>query len=98
MQGARERGRQVNDFIPEGDAVLCEPVPDKPAEDGEFIYQNTDRLPTYKVLKAGSDTFEPKVVPGDVIVCNSTGNMFKSDGKTYHIFSYGNIIGKLRHE
>ena len=52
----------------------------------------------YKVLKAGSDTIEPKVVPGDVIVCNSTGNMFKSDGKTYHIFSYSNIIGKLRHE
>ena len=24
--------------------------------------------------------------------------MFKSDGKTYHIFSYSNIIGKLRHE
>lgn len=88
----------MKEFIPEGDAVLCEPIPDKQDENGMFIYQNTDRLPMYKVLKAGSDTIEPKVVPGDVIVCNSTGNMFKSDGKTYHIFSYGNIIGKLRHE
>lgn len=87
----------MKEFIPEGDAVLCEPVQDKPDESG-FIYQNTDRLPTYKVLKAGSNELEPNVEPGDIIVCNSTGNMFKSDGKTYHIFSYGNIIGKLRHE
>lgn len=88
----------MKEFIPEGDAVLCEPVPDKPDENGEFIYKDTDRLPTYIVLKAGSRDLEPKVVPGDVVVCNSTGNMFRSDGKTYYIFSYGNIIGKLRHE
>ena len=88
----------MKEFIPEGDAVLCEPVADVPPADGEFFYESTDRLPTYRVLKAGSDVLEPKVAPGDVIVCNSTGNMFKSDGRTYHIFSYGNIIGKLRHE
>lgn len=88
----------MKEFIPEGDAVLCEPVPDKPDENGEFVYQGTDRLPTYKVLRAGSGVLEPKVAPGDVVVCNSTGNMFKSDGRTYHIFSYNNIIGKLRHE
>ena len=88
----------MKEFIPEGDAVLCEPVLDRPDEDGGFIYEDTDRLPTYIVLKAGSSELEPKVVPGDVIVCNSTGNMFKSDGRTYHIFSYSNIIGKLKHE
>lgn len=88
----------MTDFIPEGDAVLCEPAPGKPAPEGGFIYENTDRLPMYKVLKAGSAELEPKVEPGDVIVCDSVGNMFKSDGKTYHIFSYKNIIGKLRHE
>jgi hypothetical protein len=88
----------MKEFIPEGDAVLCEPVPEKPAEDGAFAYESTDRLPTYVVIRAGSPDLEPKVVPGDVIVCDSTGNMFKSDGKTYHIFSYSSIIGKLRHE
>ena len=88
----------MKEFIPEGGAVLCEPAAHEEDEISTFVYQNTDALPTYRVLKTGSAELEPKVIPGDIIICNSTGNMFKSDGKTYHIFSYSNIIGKLRHE
>ena len=88
----------MKEFIPESDTVLCEPVPDKPAPEGGFIYENTDRLPMYKVLKAGPAVSGLKLEPGDVVVCNSVGNKFRSDGRTYHIFQSENIIGKLRHE
>ena len=32
------RTQNMKEFIPEGDAVLCEPVPDKQDENGMFIY------------------------------------------------------------
>ena len=46
----------MKEFVPEGDAVLCEPVLDRPDEDGGFIYEDTDRLPTYIVLKAAQSS------------------------------------------
>jgi hypothetical protein len=86
----------MKDFYPEGDAILCEPVIDKYTTQFEFIYEPKDKLPIYKVLKIGSKELKPNIEPGDLIICNSIGNMFKNEGKIYHIFSYNNIIGKLK--
>ena len=77
----------MTDFVPEGDAILCEPVHEPPDESG-FIYEETGRLPQYRILKAGSEKLQPHVVPGDIVICDSVGNKFVQDGrKDYYKFA-----------
>lgn len=84
----------MNDFVPIGDTVLCEPVEIEQDNSG-FIYEPMEKIPYYKVLKVGSNNIRLNILIGDIILCNSTGNMFKENGKIYHLFSYNNIIGKI---
>jgi hypothetical protein len=86
----------VNDFIPIGETILCEPIEDKHDLSNEFVYENSDNLPIYRILKIGSNNLKFDINVGDIIICNSIGNMIEDNNKKYHLFSYNNIIGKIK--
>lgn len=62
---------------------------------GKFIYQE-ENVPLYKVMHVADDVpNDPKIIPGDIIIVNSTGTGVILDESKVYLFKHDNIIGKI---
>lgn len=82
---------------PENNYVLCEKIIDDNNLNTETsIIYDEKLLPEYKVISVSKSPYDIfSVIPGDTVICNSTGMKIKNNDNIQYLFKYENLIGKI---